>query len=291
MNNTALELRRRAKLPVSSKGGGQTLMSFFEANRAKIAAVLPRHVTDERMLRVALQAVRTTPLLQECSVESLFGAVVQCSTPGLEPNDARGLSYLVPFWNSKQKVREAQMIVGYRGFIDLARRGGEVSSLIGRPVYEGDRLDLCYGSREYLEHKPCLTEDRGQIIGAYAIARLKEGADPLFVFLPWADIEKARAASSGAWYFDKKSGEKKPALTTPWWTDTEAMAAKTPVRRIAKWLPMNIELAQAVALDEKADRGESQRLDSVLSGEYEEVEAVEGDEPEPVDETAVLGAF
>lgn len=166
--------------------------------------------------------------------------------------------------------------------------GGEVSSIIGRPVYEGDTLDICYGSREYLEHKPCLDADRGQIIGAYAIARLKEGADPLFLFLPWADIEKARAASSGAWYYDKKSGEKRPALTTPWWTDTEAMAAKTPVRRIAKWLPMNIELAQAVALDEKADRGESQRLDSVLSGEYE-VEAGEGEVE--ADETAVLGAF
>jgi recombinational DNA repair protein RecT len=53
----------------------------------------------------------------------------------------------------------------------------------------------------------------------------------------------------------------------PWVTDYPEMARKTAIRRLTKFLPMSIELATAVHLDTQAAMGESQALDSVLTGE------------------------
>lgn len=280
------ELRQRAKAPVNQKGGGKTLADYFDVNKASIQKALPQHVSADRMLRIALQAVRTTPGLQQCTIESLFGAVVQCSTLGLEPNDTRGLAYLVPFWNNKKRQKECQMIVGYRGFIDLAKRGGNVAHIVGRVVREHDELEITQGTEEKLIHRPYMGGDRGEIVGAYAVAQMRDDDPPLFYFMPWADLEATREGSAGAWYFDKKAREHKPKLDSPWWAHTEAMCAKTAVRRIAKWLPMSIELADAVALDDKADTGEPQNMGGVLDGEYSLVdpEQPQGSaDPEPED--------
>ena len=65
----------------------------------------------------------------KCDVASLVGAIGQCAQMGLEPNTILGHAYLVPF-NTKRKdasgverwVNSVQVIIGYKGLIDLARR-------------------------------------------------------------------------------------------------------------------------------------------------------------------------
>ena len=63
---------------------------------------------------------------------------------GLEPNDARGLAYLLPY-NDKRRGKIVQLIIGYRGMIDLARRSGMVSSINVFAVFEGDHFDYRLG--------------------------------------------------------------------------------------------------------------------------------------------------
>ncbi len=201
----------------------------------QIAAALPKHMTPERMIRVALTAWRKTSALQKCEPLSVISAIVQASQLGLEPDGVLGHAYLVPYGN------QCQLIPGYRGLIDLARRSGHVVSIQAHVVYERDKFDFAYGLDERLSHTPCMDGDRGRAVAVYAVAKLKDGGYALEV-MSMADVEKIRKRS-------------KAANNGPWVTDFDEMAKKTAVRRMVKYLPLSVELHKAVAIDERAEAG------------------------------------
>jgi recombination protein RecT len=222
---------------------------FLKTKENQIKAALPKHLTSERMLRIATTELRKIPKLRECAVESLFGAIIQCSQLGLEPGSALGQAYLIPYG------KECQFMIGYRGMIDLARRSGQIVSISAQAVYENDDFDFAYGLNEKLEHTPAKGE-RGNFIAAYAIAKLKDGGHQMEVMFK-SDIEKIRARSKAA-----KNG--------PWVTDYDEMAKKTVVRRLFKYLPISIEIAEAVEKDYQADDGD-QNNSYIFDVEYETV--------------------
>lgn len=229
----------------------KTVNTLLEKHKSQIMAALPKHMNADRMARLALTLLRTNNKLAECDPLSLMGAIVQCAQWGLEP-DQRGLVYLVPFWNSKRGQYEVQVIPGYKGLMDLARRGGEVVKIEAHVVREGDLFDYQYGTDEYLRHIP--SRDRGGLIGAYAIATYKDGAKQFEVV--WQpDIDRAKLAS-------------KASDRGPWVDHPEPMWMKTAVRRLSAYLPLNPELSGAVAADDAADTGKSQQLGAVITGEF-----------------------
>src|SRR5690606_27857822 len=97
----------------AQKNNIANIQGLMEKYKGEIAKALPRHMTPDRMTRVALTCLRVNPKLAECDPLSFLGAIVQASSLGLEPG-AQGHAYLVPFWNSKKGVLECQFIPGYR---------------------------------------------------------------------------------------------------------------------------------------------------------------------------------
>ncbi|RIQ37006.1 recombinase RecT, partial [Bordetella avium] len=69
---------------------------------------------------------------------------------------------------------EVQIVLGYKGLIDLARRSGQIVSIAAHAVHENDHFEYAYGLDEKLEHKPAMGE-RGAIIAFYAVAKLVGG--------------------------------------------------------------------------------------------------------------------
>lgn len=264
------EIQKAGKM-IAKEAGGTLVSDFFEANKDAIRAVLPQHMTPDRMTKIALRALRTTPKLMQCSLSSLFGAVVTCAQFGLEPNTPQGHIYLIPFENKKKGVIEVQIVIGYKGLIDLARRSGQIVSISAREVYSNDEFKVSLGTDERIIHTPCLTGDRGQVVGFYAVAKLKDGGTQ-FEFMSVADVNAIRDASQG---YKTAVRFAKPGvpLNTPWATHYVQMALKTVARRLAKWLPMSIEMANAVALDERHDANLTQGLDTVLEGELAVLDA------------------
>jgi recombination protein RecT len=61
-----------------------------------------------------------------------------------------------------------QLIVGYRGLIDLARRSGQIESIEAHVVHENDRFTCRYGLDPKLEHEPCWQGDPGPVKAVYA---------------------------------------------------------------------------------------------------------------------------
>lgn len=208
--------------------------------KAQMALALPKHMTADRLARIALTEVRKNPALGRCDQASFLGAIMQCAQLGLEPGGALGHAYLLPFENRKKHITEVQFIVGYRGMIDLARRSGQILSLEARAVYAADKFHVALGLNPDLTHEPAWeADDRGPLRFVYSVAKLKDGGTQ-FEVMSRAEIERVRAKSRAG-----QSG--------PWVDHYEEMAKKTVIRRLFKYLPVSIELAGAVEQDERVD--------------------------------------
>lgn len=217
-----------------------------------IARVLPRHLTAERMTRMLLNAVRTTKDLDQCSLPSFAASILTCSQLGLEPNTILGLAYLIPrnmkVERNGREFREMTCTfqVGYKGYLELARRSGLSRGVYAHAVRDTDEFDYWYGLEQGLIHKPSKAAGREErpITYVYAVCRLKD-AEPVFRVLSKAEVDKRRDRGGAAKGF------------SPWKTDYEAMAQKTGVRALAPWMPVSPELATAFQADLLADKGKA----------------------------------
>lgn len=204
----------------------QLVGDYLQGMMPAISAVLPKHITPERLSRIALNVIRTNPKLLQCNIESLMGGVLEAAKLGLEPG-LMGQCYLIPFENKRNNTIEAQFIIGYKGLIDLVRRSGQVSTIEARTVYENDTFDFEYGLESKLVHKPTL-KDRGAPVAYYAVCKLKDGGSS-FMVMSKQDMEQ---------YKEKYAKSKKFG---PWVDEFDAMARKTTLRQLIKYLPISVE--------------------------------------------------
>ncbi len=278
---TGKELADISRKTASESGPG-TVKRFFEANRANLEALLPKHFPVERMLKLALGALRTTPKLAQATNASLLGSVVTCSQLGLEPNTPLGQAYLLPF-DKREKVgdkwqtteTQVQIIIGYKGMLDLARRSGQIVSIAAHEVCEHDEFEFCYGLDETLMHRPAM-RDRGAVIGFYAVAKLVGGGYS-FEFMSTDEVNAIRDKSAEK-NRAKRGPDGRPIITGPWAEHYVEMGRKTVLRRLFKYLPISVEnLSFATAIDGTTVAAPSSLEDTVF--ESAPVTEIHEDEP------------
>lgn len=217
----------------------------LDGQRPRLQAYLERmHGDEDRFRMTVLQAVTTTPALMTCSANSIVVAALEAAQLGLEPTGILGGAYMVPYNNRKKGTREAKLIVGYRGYIDLLRRAAEVRSIEARVVYEEDDFEARFGTDQLLRHRPWYLADKeasGPRAAVYWLARLVDGTQQ-FDVLTIDEIEKARKSS-------------RAADDGPWTTWYDEMAKKTAIRRAVKTLPLSVwEARRAVQLEDEAEQ-------------------------------------
>jgi recombination protein RecT len=206
-------------------------MLRLDGVKHQIAQALPRHCTADRFLRVVANSVRRVPKLAECDQTSFFNALLTLSQYGLEP-DGRN-AHLIPFRNNKLNITECQLIIDYKGLVELAMRSGLVSTIHADTVCENDEFE--YDRGEITKHRIDL-RNRGECYAVYALVKFKDGATKCEV-MTRQDIEairkRSRAGNSG-----------------PWCTDWNEMAKKTVFRRLSKWISISAEFRDAVDADD-----------------------------------------
>lgn len=229
---------RAASTEVATNGDKPlTITDLINRQRSEIARALPKHMDADRLARMALTTLKSTPKLLECTQSSLLGALMLSAQTGLEPGPL-GHVYFVPRYSKQVGGQECQWMLGYKGIIELARRSGQLLSIEAREVCELDEFTYSYGLAEELVHKPFMGGDRGPIVAAWGLAKFKDGGH-YFVVLSRSDIDAAKDRSDSA-----KNGY------GPWISDYAAMARKTVIRRMAPYLPLSAEQANAIAQDE-----------------------------------------
>jgi len=223
--------------------------SFLTERADQIAEMLFQPEMATRLIKLMLTAMSRNPVLMHCTKESILYAVIEMGQLGLEPG-ALGECYVVPFWNTKLKKHEAQMMPGYRGLVKLARNSGAVANITAEPVYEEDEFHYQLGIRPDLVHVPLLCdteEERGKLKFFYAIAWPTDGSQPIFEVMTKEQVDAIRARSKA-----KDSG--------PWVTDYNEMGRKTVAKRITKKVSLSPELAAAVEKDNALEAGTDPRL-------------------------------
>lgn len=209
-----------------------TVKGLLEQATTRIKDVLPKHLSVERFKRITLFACHREPKLLQCRPMTIVDSVIKAAQLGLEPGGVLGDGYLVPYKD------ECQFIPGYRGLISLARRSGQIVSIEAHVVYEKDRFTCRYGLDPMLEHEPDWSDDPGEMRAVYAVAKLKDGGVQYEV-MTRAAVEKIRNRSPAS-----------RSDRSPWSNrdDYLEMARKTVIRRLCKYLPMSVDLAEALDL-------------------------------------------
>jgi len=234
--DTALEVRRHLENPA-------TIAQMVRL----IPAMAAKYLTPERIVRIVSGAVSRSPQLLQCDPRSIIVSTMDALQLGLEPCGPLKHAYLVPFKNNKTGRLEAQMMIGYMGYITLAKRAEAIKSCAAEVVYPGDEFLIELGSEMSVKHRPRLDgrADTSLIKGAYAWCRLSD--DTVMVeYMTRDQIERVRAVS--------KAGASESGPWTQWW---DMMARKTVIRRLISRLPIltTPELADATAHDDDLDAG------------------------------------
>lgn len=223
--STELELRRR-----------NVSAYVRETVAPQLMQVLPRHIPEERMVRLALAAVRREANLLTCTPLSLAGALMTAATLGLEPNTPEGLCFLVPYKN-KRGEQEASLVVGYQGYTKLFWQHPLAADIWAESVYSEDTFSWAKGTSPFIDHHPHPEKraEGSEPTHYYAVAELTTGRRP-FVVLTAQEVKTLRQG---------KVGPKGDIADPQRW-----MERKTAIRQLVKLLPKSALLARAAQVDE-----------------------------------------
>lgn len=228
------------------------------AKRDELQKVAGAAMSAEALVKLFAIAASRTPKLMACTPLSVLDCMVKCAELKLMPSTL-GSVYLIPYENRKANTCECQLIVGYRGLVELARRSGHISTIQAEVVREGDEFEFEHGIHPKFRHKPCASDmSDGKITHAWAMATFKDGAHQLVV-MTRAEVDRIRGMSRAG-----KFG--------PWAEHYGEMAKKTALRRLCKYLPLTVDVEVAIS---NVDRAEVS-LDFGEIGSGEQV----GQEPE-----------
>jgi recombination protein RecT len=242
--STAIQKDTKAKV--------ESLMGVLMKRSQTFHDLLPPDMGEKRgewfLSEVKVAAARA-PKLADCTTISIVDALTTCAQLGLSPSGRLGSAYLIPY---KDKCT---LVIGYRGYADLAYRSGDVATFHAEVVYQKDEWVHEEGLEPVLKHRRSEDDDPGHLRAVYAIAKMKDGTSAHVVMLRrevLAIKKRSRASGDG-----------------PWVTDESEMWRKTAIRRLIKLLPLSPTKAKWLHRAEETERAQEEAIegDLVLSDE------------------------
>jgi recombination protein RecT len=212
------------------------IIAKIDAKMPEIAQMLPEGMHADRFRRVVVQALVRNPDLWQCTPVSVVSAIVESAQIGLEPTGVLGRAWMLPY------AGEAKLIVGFRGYAELAWRADRILVKTGA-VREGDEFAYQRGTDAFLRHIPALDDaereaDDANITNFWALYQLPDGRSEFEVMSRKA-VERIR----------DKAKYKNPV----WGQHFGEMGRKTVLRRLLKTAPLSPEVQRVLAKDEEID--------------------------------------
>lgn len=208
--------------------------------------------------QAAIIGMLTDPNLAECSVESIVKNGLNIIQLGLNPQKTFGQAYIVPFGYKKDEngLKQAQLQIGYKGFITIAYRNGWVFRAV--PVYKCDTFKQEFGGlSDNIIYEPNYEKQDNENPN-WVLANLKgiivyakDGQGNIFTeFVPFAKLEKLRL---------KSQNQKDPKQLTYIWAEwAEEMYKAKALKYVATRLPITENMQMAINLDNEMEVRDTQ---------------------------------
>ena len=223
------------------------LAAYFEQSKEKFTSFMPEEQVG-KFLRVLNNAILRDPEIATASKTSVFLECQKAASDGLVLD---GREAVLTRFKSNKRVQQGgkwidnwqtevvyiPMVKGLRKLVfQSAHAASWNTGLVYEAEYESGRFDYT-AEPPMLTHKPILVGDRGEVVAAYSVVRMRNGSVSICVMTRGAlDSIMNRTKSK------KKDGE----ITGPWSTDREEMYIKTVARRHFKSLPLGGKIDDAV---------------------------------------------
>jgi recombination protein RecT len=252
----------------------------IEQYRDEYAALVPSHINPDQWIRLAVGAIRGDKNLMaaaQTDVGVFLREMKVAARLGLEPGTEQ--FYLTPRKSKAHNGRQIiKGIVGYQGIVELIYRAGAVSTVIVEAVRAGDSFQYVPGRDDRPVHGiDWFGADRGDLVGVYAYAVMKDGAVSKVVVLNRKRVMEIRAKS------DSKNSD-----YSPWNTNEESMWLKSAVRQLAKWVPTSAEYMREQLRAQAEVAGELTAAPSVASAPLPPQPSAL-DDADPADEGPIEG--
>ncbi len=238
MTESAVMEREEQNLPAERPQ--HPIIQKIDERMPEIAEMLPEGMNPDRFRRVVVQALVRNPDLWACTPVSVVSAIVESAQIGLEPTGVLGRAWMLPY--SVKGTKEAKLIVGYRGYAELAWRADRILVTTGA-VRQGDTFEYRRGTGKYLHHVPASDDpereaDDDNITDFWAMYTLPDGREDFDVMSRKA-VERIR----------ERARYKNPV----WDSDFGEMGRKTVLRRLLKVAPLSPEVQRVLGRDEEID--------------------------------------
>jgi recombination protein RecT len=210
--------------------------------KPQMALALPKHMSADRMARLALTAFSTSKALQNCRTDSILSSLMTATQLGLEPG-INGQGYLIAYKDT------CTFVPGWKGLVDLVARAGRATVWTGA-VFQGDQFDYQLGDEPFCRHKP--GDSDGNFTHVYAIGRVKDAQMPVIEVWTRGKVTKHLNQYN-------KVGGKHYALANE--NNFEMYARKVALLQVLKYMPASIELANAITVSHAAEAGRGVTID------------------------------
>lgn len=223
----------------------QAFSRTLDRMKSQIALALPKHMSADRMARLALTAFSTNKQLQACKTDSILASLMTATQLGLEPG-INGQGYLIPYKDT------CTFVPGWKGLVDLVARAGRATVWTGA-VYRGDKFDYQLGDEPFCRHQP--GDSEGDFTHVYAIGRVKDAQMPVIEVWTRGKVKKHLEQYN-------KVGGRHYALANE--NNFEMYARKVALLQVLKYMPSSIELANAITVSHAAEAGQG----AVIEGDF-----------------------
>ena len=244
---------------VEKKSSGP--MAVVSQSADWLGGLLPSHVDVHAFVSLAKAHLRKDAKLMEAASADPSGymmALTECARLGLVPGD----TFHIVAFKKKGGGFDFTGIVDYTGEIELIYRAGAVSSVKAEIVYTGDTFRFT-PDMDRPHHEPNWFGDRGQMLGVYAYAVMKDGSTSRVVVMSRDEVMKAKAVSKTATFSD-----------SPWTLWEDRMWLKTAIHQLTKWVPTSAEYRrEQLRAAVEADNLRGRHAAEVVDGEVYDPDA------------------
>lgn len=195
--------------------------------------------------------------LLQCKPNDLMAEALKAASLRLPLNKQLGQAYLLPFKN--KGVMTPTLVIGTKGYLQLAMRTGKYETINADVVYEGEfnHYDKVTGKLDLSGAKISNTP-----IGYFAYFKKKDGLTKLLYMTLDEVCRYAKQYSPTVKFNEKVDAEKLKEMALKqaangsgegvgWYSNFESMAIKTVLRRLlSKWGELSIESNDITNLDE-----------------------------------------